>query len=111
MTTEIHTGRIVEDEIELTLADLSRACRVDAEWLLRLVDEGIIDPVKASRNVMYFSGNCLTRVRKVKHLQTDLGVNLAGAALVIDLLDEIHELRTQLSIFQLTKYNKESQDG
>jgi chaperone modulatory protein CbpM len=39
-------------------------------------------------------------VRCVIHLQRDLGVNLAGAALALDLLEELQQLRARISRLQ-----------
>ena len=36
------------------------------------------------------------RVQTVKRLQSDLGINLEGAALALDLLDEVKTLRQQI---------------
>ena len=43
-----------------------------------------------------FTGVHMRRVRIACHLQSDLGVNLAGVALALQLLDEIEELRERL---------------
>ena len=43
-----------------------------------------------------FPYSSVRRTRTVIHLQRDLGVNLAGAALGLELLDSIDDLRTQL---------------
>ncbi len=43
-----------------------------------------------------FSGSALQRARTAMRLQRDLGINLAGVALAMDLLDEIEELRGRL---------------
>jgi chaperone modulatory protein CbpM len=43
-----------------------------------------------------FSSSHLRRARVALRLQADLGLNLAGAALVVQLLDEIAELRACL---------------
>jgi chaperone modulatory protein CbpM len=98
MTTQSKefTVYIVEDELEVTLAELSQACGVHAEWLIALVDEGIIEPLSSNAGLR-FSGACIQRARVVQRLQQELGINLAGAALALDLLDEIEVLRERLT--------------
>ena len=95
----IHEGDWVEEELELSLADLSRACTVDAEWLITLVEEGILEPRQRGAR-MQFGGASLKRARTVQRLQRDLGVNLAGAALALELLDEIEALRARLAVLE-----------
>ncbi len=91
---ECITGHIAE-ETEFTLAELAAATGFSAEDILRLVDEGIITPVSETPKPV-FAGQCVPRVRAVVHLRRDLGVNLAGAALALELLDEIEQLRQRL---------------
>ncbi len=43
-----------------------------------------------------FSGTSLPRARKALRLQRDIGFNFAGAALEMELMDEIELLRTRL---------------
>nr|MBS0019662.1 MerR family transcriptional regulator [Gammaproteobacteria bacterium] len=90
------SGEVLEDEVELTLADLCRSCQLRAEQLFELVDEGIIEPVGREPGRWRFGGASLRRVRVAVTLQRDLGVNCAGAALVLDLLEELEALRTRL---------------
>jgi len=35
---------ILDEADEITLADLTRACRVQADWVMELVEEGVIEP-------------------------------------------------------------------
>lgn len=95
-TTEILSGRIVEDEKRLTLRQLCDVCGVRAEYVIELVDEGFIEPSGMEKSHWCFSGIAIKRVRKAKRLQRDLGINLAGAALAIELIDEIEKLRALL---------------
>jgi chaperone modulatory protein CbpM len=85
-------GRLLEESDLITLNDLCRSCTVETETITMLVDEGILDPVGDSAGRWCFSVSSLRRVKTVIHLQRDLGVNLAGAALALDLLDRIAEL-------------------
>jgi len=96
----ILTGIMVEDTTEFTLGELSRACGKPAEWILALVEEGVIEPVGADKTRWRFQGHCLRRVRIVQRLESDLGINLAGAALVLDLLEEIEKLRSKVSVME-----------
>ena len=99
MTTQtILTGIVVEDTTEFTLGELSRACGMPAEWILALVEEGVIEPVGPKQSQWHFPGYSLRRVRIVQRLQSDLGINLAGAALALELLEEVETLRQRLAV-------------
>ncbi len=94
------TGIIVEDSSEFTLGELSRACGKPAEWILALIEEGVIEPVGKDQANWHFRGYCLRRVRIVQRLQSDLGLNLAGAALALELLDEVEALRNRVAALE-----------
>ena len=92
---------VVLDEEEITLADLTRTCRVHAEWVMELVDEGVIEPrtpqaARAAAPQWRFSATTIVRVEKARRLQHDLGVNLPGVALALQLLDRIDALEARL---------------
>lgn len=95
------TGILIEDNTEFTLGELSRASDKPDEWILALVEEGVIEPVDAGQIHWHFRGNCLRRVRIVQRLESDLGVNLAGAALVLELLDELEVLRKRIAVLEI----------
>ncbi|MGZ8172775.1 MULTISPECIES: chaperone modulator CbpM [Methylobacter] len=93
----VHTGTVIEDD-SLTLEQLCHACGVHADWVISLVEESIIEPQGDEIQVWRFSGDSLVRVRSALRLQHDLGVNLAGIALALDLMEELENLRAQLKI-------------
>jgi len=87
---------IVLEEEEITLADLTRTCRVRTEWVMELVDEGVIEPRQRTGPQWRFSATSIVRVEKARRLQSDLGVNLPGVALALELLDRIDALEARL---------------
>lgn len=89
-------GFILEESTTLSLGELSCACAVHAEQIIELVDEGVIEPVRVGGGRWQFSGESLTRARRAVALQRDLGLNVQGAALALDLLDELEHLRERL---------------
>ena len=90
------TGLILEDQTELSLDDLCRACAAQAGRIVELVDEGLLTPAGTAPGEWRFTGVHLHRARVALRLESDLGVNLAGAALALELLDELDALRERV---------------
>jgi len=89
-------GEVLEEDVELTLAELCRACQVPAERVFELVEEGLVEPLGREPGRWRFHGVSLHRARCALRLERDLGVNLAGAALALELLDELEAMRERL---------------
>jgi len=95
--TTVISGYILEEETMLTLAELCWTCQTPAETMIRMIDHGVITPTEGCNSRQWrFHRSALIRADKAKRLKNDLGVNLAGAALALELLDEINTLRKQL---------------
>ena len=90
------SGEILEEDVELSLAELCRTCRVTQERIVALVEEGVVDPLGRDPTQWRFRGMNVRRVRCAVRLERDLGVNLAGAALALDLLEELEHMRNRL---------------
>ena len=90
-------GQLIDDDTLITVNELCRHCTVRVEEVITLVGEGILDPTEGVVRAEQADGwqfhiSSVRRVKTVVHLQRDLGVNLAGAALALELLDRIAEL-------------------
>tara|TARA_R110001592_G_scaffold47763_1_gene151080 strand:- start:3198 stop:3515 length:318 start_codon:yes stop_codon:yes gene_type:complete len=88
-------GVVVSDDQIVSLVELCKCCDLAAEHVLTMVEQGIIEPLKFQSSHIHwqFTRNSVLRVKTAIRLQRDLDVNLAGAALALDLLDEIKILR------------------
>jgi chaperone modulatory protein CbpM len=93
----IHTGTIIEDN-HMTLEQICQLCDTNSDWIFSLIQENIIEPEPFSLDTpgLHFSGDCLIKVRSALRLQRDLGVNLEGVALILDLMEELTDLRAKL---------------
>lgn len=88
---------IIDDDNTVTLGELCRSCGVPADWVMRLVAEGVLEPAPDSPATRWtFAVHYLPRVHRAARLQRDLGLNASGLALTLDLMDEIHSLRSRL---------------
>ena len=97
---DILGGEILDEEWEINADELCRHCALEIDRLVTLVDEGIVE-IKSPEGVndvhaWRFRYTSIRRIRTAMRLQRDLGVNLAGAALALDLLDRIAELERRL---------------
>ena len=89
---------ILEVSVEFTLSQLCHACGVESEQVVELVEAGVLEPIGTNRSRWRFSGISLERARRALRLQRDLGVNVAGAALALDLIEELDTLRAELKL-------------
>lgn len=89
-------GIVVEEQIEFTLIELSRACCVDCEQLTLMVTEGVLDPSGGDEQSWLFDGGALRRARAALRLHQDLDLRIADIGFVLDLLEEIESLKLRL---------------
>jgi len=84
-------GIVLDTKVSFSMTQICRACNTDRSTVMKLVDEGIIDAMGQSPE-WRFHGEALLRARRAVRLMHDLGVNLPGAALALDLLERLEQL-------------------
>lgn len=92
---EVLIGSLMEDTW-LTLEQVSAACAVEPEWLLRHIEEGLFPHADSVAGVWRFSAVSIQRARRMRQLEHDFEAAPELAALMADLLEEVDELRTRL---------------
>jgi len=80
----------------LSLTEISQACSCRNEWVVDLVEEGVLVPFGQERSDWRFPGNSLSKAYAARRLERDLGINLAGVAVILDLLEEVESLRSRV---------------
>jgi chaperone modulatory protein CbpM len=96
MTSKTLTGLLLDEQVEISLHELCHACSTSTEWVIELVDEGVLEPIGQEPSHWRFSGPSLSRAQAAMRMQQDLQINLAGVALALDLMQEIELMREQL---------------
>lgn len=99
MTQKTLTGIVLDERYELTITEICRACAGSREWVVELVEEGVLEPKDSAADDWRFPGSSLARARTAMRLQRDLGLNLAGVALALEMMEEIESLRARLRRF------------
>jgi len=93
--SDVISAVLLDESVEFSLSELCSLCSVTEEIVVEIVAEGIVAPTGRERSQWRFSGVALTRVQRVVWLQHDFGVNLPGAALALDLLEEVERLKRE----------------
>jgi chaperone modulatory protein CbpM len=89
------SGEIFEEGAELSVADLCRMFAVEERRIVELVEEGVLNVIAIDTREWRFAGASLRRARIALRLERDLGINVPGVALAIELLEEIEQLRRE----------------
>jgi chaperone modulatory protein CbpM len=84
---------LLDETVHFSLAELCSACNVAEAIVLEIVAEGIVEPRGSAPSEWLFSGLAVARIQRVVRLQSEFGVNLPGAALALELLEEVERLR------------------
>ena len=97
--------------------DEAMTCEVIAErvgarrsLVLRLAQRGLIDTIdtiESDADEPMVPRRVVVQLRRMQRLRRDLGVNFAGAAIIIDLVGRIEQLNRELADLQRLKDNEE----
>lgn len=86
----------------IAIDELAHACGASNEWVVQLVEAGIVDVLVAAGppETWRFHSADLGSALEARRLQRDLGVDLEVAALILDLQREVRRLKAALQVQQ-----------
>lgn len=93
-------AEIVGVQGDSTLEDVCLACQVEASWVADLVEHGALNPLGRTRSEWRFTQISLVHVARAKRLERDLGLNVPGVALALDLIAQIEDLQRRLRAYE-----------
>lgn len=94
------TGEILSEKNKLALLEVCERCGLPETTVRAYVEEGVLEVDGDDVARWRFSEVSIVRVQKAHRLERDLGLNPAGAALALDLMAQIDELKTQIKRLQ-----------
>jgi hypothetical protein len=80
---------------DLTLEHLAAHAEMHPALVERLVDCGLLQPVASGAAIFLFDSSKIVRLRSIKRLRRDLGINLQGIAVVLDLIERLRDLERE----------------
>ncbi|MDN6275246.1 chaperone modulator CbpM [Psychrobacter sp.] len=93
-------------DIIMSLDELISACGQERQWVIELIEENIIE--YDVPNCEQFTGYQLATVRRASRLSRDFEASVPAIGLILELLDEVEQLRqlkrqfhTQSSVIEI----------
>lgn len=90
-------AELLEARESVSLRELCQACDIEADYVIEFVEVGVVEPYGGRRpDEWRFPPRSLARLQRAVRLRRDLSVEPAGAALALDLIEEVAALRRRL---------------
>ena len=94
---EVLSAQFFDDDDCLRIDEICSRLRVEQHWIVEMVELGALDPRGGLEPSGWaFPRRQLPRVLAMTRLVTELGVNLTGAAIIVELVEERRRLQAQL---------------
>ena len=93
-------GTPLDESTWIEVGDFCAWLRVERHWVVSLVEAGVLEPRGELPECWSFPPSDLQRVRATGRLVNDLDVTLAGAAVILDLLEERRRLTRRLALLE-----------
>lgn len=84
---------IVVDEQGLSLDEIAAACGLGKQWIMTLVEADILPVNTPEQSAWRFESLHLSRARRAFRLHRDFDASLTAVSLMLDLLEEVEQLR------------------
>lgn len=86
-----------DNEPLFVISVAARMAGLHAQTLRRYERAGLLAPRRSRGNVRLYSARDIERVRRIRSLMDDLGINLAGVEVVLRLHERIGALEAELA--------------
>lgn len=96
MKVELTEAVWLDDRGAVTLVELAECSGLTETELRELVDLGALSPLDANAPDWSFTARCITAARAAGRLRNDFELDTQGLALVLSLLERVHELESAL---------------
>lgn len=79
----------------LTLEMLAASAGLHPALVERFIEFGLLGPIERAGAELFFNAAALTRLRLIERLRRDIGINLAGVGVVLDMLNRLCQLQRE----------------
>ena len=85
-----------KDEPVYMIGVAARLCDLHPQTLRMYERLGLVRPARISSKNRMYSDSDIERLKQIQHLTQDMGVNLAGVEVIIDLLEKMRRMQDEM---------------
>ena len=89
-------GKVLSEDQKLTLREICKSCGLSEPKVRTYIEENVVEVRGDDVRLWRFSEVNMVQIRKAHRLERDLRLNPAGAALALELMSQIENLKSQL---------------
>lgn len=93
---EMHEAQLVSEADWIAASEMCRLCRLELAVVIELVELGLVSPRGYAPEQWQLPAAALPRLAAAGRLMRDLGINVSGAALVVELLEAQRDLEREI---------------
>jgi len=94
------TGELMDEYTTISFTQVCHTYHIPEDVLIELLEHGLFNDITPPVKQVSFNPYMLSRVQSAQRLQEDLGVNLQGVILALELRDELERVRKELDILR-----------
>jgi chaperone modulatory protein CbpM len=94
--TQVIEAHVLGESDWIGATEICQLCRLNLEAVLELAALGMVEPRETGAGQWQVPASALPRLRVVGRLMHDLGVNVSGAALAVELLEAQRDLESRI---------------
>ena len=106
MTSKNKSGKNIANEPRYVISIAARMLGLQTYTLRYYERIGIIEPSRSRGNIRLYSESDIVRLRRIKALIEELGINLAGVEVVLHLAERVEELQEYVEQLEEELENK-----
>ena len=100
----MHDAQLVSETDWIAASEMCRLCRLELDAVIELVELGLVSPRGHAPEQWQLPAAALPRLAVAGRLMRDLGINVSGAALAVELLEAQCDLERQIRRLERLRY-------
>lgn len=93
-------GVLIEETTTISFNEVCRKYNIPKELLIEMIEQGLFPNQTTQIEQITLDQKALRRLESAFRLHRDLGINMPGVALALELLEEIEKMRNELDILR-----------
>jgi chaperone modulatory protein CbpM len=93
---EMHQAQLVGEADWIEASEICRLCRLELDAIIELAELGLVSPRGYAPEQWQLPAHALPRLVVAGRLMRDLGINVSGAALAVELLEAQRDLERRI---------------